>query len=290
MPQILLEAREIPRDQANMRLKLVIAYKGTEFQGWQIQEKPCPPPTIQGILEQAIYKITALKIRVYGSGRTDSGVHALGQVAHFDLPDCPGWEIRDWRHCLNALLPQSVRVILAEKVKADFHARKDALGKTYIYNYWTESSFIPPHLMDYVWSCGELDSDAMRTCLPLLYGEHDFRSFQNAGTVVESTRRKIFAIKLTELPQEEFYPFHRPFLRLSICANGFLKQMARNIAGLLWKIGKGKMEPERIAHILSARKREDLTAPSAPAKGLCLARVHYVLDELPVAHPGAFWQ
>lgn len=264
-----------------MRLKLVIAYKGTEFQGWQIQEKSCPPPTVQGVLERAVFQITGLKIRVFGSGRTDSGVHAYGQVAHLDLPDLSKWKTQDFRHSLNALLPKSVRILSAESADAQFHARKDAIGKTYIYNFWTESAFIPPQLNDFVWNCGELDYNSMRVCLPLLLGEHDFRSFQNAGTFVESTIRNIFLIKLEELPPMEFYPAHRPFLRLSISANGFLKQMVRNIAGLLWKAGKGKMEAERVRYILAAKNREALDAPSAPAHGLSLARVYYSPGDVP---------
>lgn len=258
-----------------MRLKLLIAYKGTNFQGWQIQEKERPPATIQGELEGAISKITGRKIRIHGAGRTDSGVHALGQTAHLDLPETPKLANLDWRHSLNALLPQDIRILNAEIAAESFHARKDAIAKTYIYSYWTETGFTPPELADFAWSCGRLDIDAMRACFSAFMGEHDFSSFQNAGTPVESSVRKIFELKLEIIPQLEFYPPHAPLLRLSISANGFLKQMARNIAGFIWKAGKGKASAGEIADILKAADREALKAPAAPARGLRLAKVYY---------------
>lgn len=264
-----------------MRLKLIIAYKGTDFQGWQIQEKSCPPPTIQGALEEAVTKITGLKIRVHGSGRTDSGVHAHGQAAHLEIPDLCRAASCDWRKTLNALLPDTIRILQAEKAKPDFHARKDAIAKTYIYNFWTESAFMPPQLSDFVWNCGSLDSSLMRACLPVFEGEHDFTSFQNAGTEVESRVRRIFEIRLEEMPQQAFYPPHAPFLRLSISANGFLKQMARNIAGFLWKVGKSRLAGDSLKSILEAASRNCLEAPTAPAQGLALARVYYSLSEIP---------
>lgn len=261
-----------------MRLKLVIAYKGTDFQGWQIQEKESAPPTVQGEIEKALYKITSQKIRIFGAGRTDSGVHAFGQAAHFDFPEDLSARAKGLRESLNALLPASVRILSAERADAGFHARKDAAAKTYIYNFWTEPAFTPPHLADFAWSCGRLDADLMRACLPALLGEHDFSSFQNAGTPVESAIRRVHSIRLDALPQAEFFPAHAPLLRLSITANGFLKQMARNIAGLLWKAGRGALPPEAVRDIIEARKRAALNAPTAPAKGLCLARTHYGRD------------
>lgn len=258
-----------------MRLKLLVAYKGTAFQGWQIQEKERPPATIQGALEGALAQITGRKIRVYGAGRTDSGTHARGQTAHLDLPDLPKFENLDWRHSLNALLPPDIRILNAEIAEASFHARKDAIAKTYIYSYWTETAFTPPELADFVWSCGHLDLDAMAARFSAFMGEHDFSSFQNAGTPMESAVRKIFELKLEIAPQLEFYPSHAPLARLSISANGFLKQMARNIAGFLWKAGKGKADASEIERVLKAADREALKAPTAPACGLCLAKVYY---------------
>lgn len=264
-----------------MRVKLLIAYKGTDFHGWQIQLKPSPPPTIQGTLQSAFKIITGLNPVIHASGRTDSGAHAIGQVLHLDLPDLEKWKNFDWRNALNALLPISIRVRDAVIVSDSFHARKDAIAKTYIYNYWTETAYVPPHLADFVFCSGTMNQDAIRSCFPLLCGEHDFASFQNSGTPVESTLRTVISIELQELPQECFYSTHSPFLRLSITANGFLKQMARNIAGFLWKVGQGKLEAGMLNEIFAAKDRQRLNAPTAPAKGLSLAKVYYQGEDLP---------
>lgn len=258
-----------------MRIKLLLAYKGTGFHGWQIQDKPNPPPTIQGEVQKAFHTVTGLNPVLFASGRTDSGVHAHGQVAHLDLPDSGQWLRMDWRHALNSLLPSAIRILRVERAGDNFHARKDALAKTYIYNFWTETAFVPPHLTEYVWSCGALDMGLVRSCIPQLLGEHDFASFQNRGTLQEDTVRTLFALELEKMPQLEYYPPHAPFLRLSITANGFLKQMCRNLAGLLWKIGRAKLDAGMIQQILAAKNREALNAPTAPASGLCLAKVYY---------------
>lgn len=254
-----------------MRMRLTIAYEGTAYSGWQIQEKPNPPPTIQGAVETALFKLFGQKIRVHGSGRTDAGVHALGQTAHCDLPRQPG----DLRHSLNCLLPADIRILAATPAPAGFHARLDALAKTYIYNFWPEPAFMPPQLRNFYWSCGKLDLDAMRAALPCFLGSHDFSAFQNAGTPVRSAIRSILEIDLAALPQEPFLPRHLPPLRLSVRANGFLKQMARNIAGFFVWVGQGKLSPSDATLILDAKKRQALPSPTAPPQGLFLARVEY---------------
>ena len=147
-----------------MRLKLLISYVGTGYSGWQIQEKPKPPPTVQGALEAALRTIAGKAVRVHGSGRTDSGVHAHGQVAHCDIPDTRAG--LDWRHSLNAVLPRDIRVLDASPAAPDFHARKDALRKTYVYQFWQELAFMPPHLTPFVWKCGPLNLEAAQAALP----------------------------------------------------------------------------------------------------------------------------
>lgn len=256
-----------------MRLKLLLAYLGGNFSGWQIQEKPFPPPTIQGELEAALRILAQAPVRVFGSGRTDAGVHAHGQVAHCDVPEAKAGQ--DWRRSLNALLPPEIRVLAATPARADFHARKDAARKTYVYQFWQEKIFAPPQLAPYVWSCGPLDAQAMRAALPHLVGERDFASLQNAGTDMESTRRHVFAASLTPLPPCEFYPPHAPLLRLSVTADGFLKQMVRNMAGLLAACGQGKIKPESIPEMLNARDRRAVPSMTAPAQGLALVSVEY---------------
>ncbi len=203
-----------------MRLKLLLAYLGTGYSGWQIQEKPSPPPTIQGELEAALRVLAGTPVRAHASGRTDAGVHAHGQVAHCDVPAAKAG--LPWRRSLNALLPPAIRVLTVEPAPPDFHARKDALRKTYVYQFWQERGFVPPQLTPFVWNCGPLDVQSMRAALPHLLGEQDFAGLQNAGTDMESTTRHVIAAALDIAPPCEFYPPHAPMLRLSVTANGFL--------------------------------------------------------------------
>ncbi len=256
-----------------MRLKLLISYVGTNYSGWQIQEKPKPPPTVQGALEAALRTIGGEAVRVHGSGRTDSGVHAHGQVAHCDVPDTRAG--LDWRHSLNAVLPRDIRILDAAPAAPNFHARKDALRKTYAYQFWQERRFLPPHLRPYVWNCGPLNLDAMHQALPFLVGRHDFAGLRNAGTDVESSERTLMDIRLDVLPPCEYYPPHAPMLRLTVTADGFLKQMVRNVAGLLAACGQGKVQPALIPALLEARDRQAVPSVTAPPEGLALVCVEY---------------
>lgn len=254
-----------------MRLRLTLAYNGSAWHGWQIQERANPPKTIQGEVELALSHIYGQKIRLHGAGRTDAGVHAHAQEAHCDVPHLP----RDIRHSLNALLPPDIRVIAARKTAPDFHARKDAISKTYIYQIWRETAFMPPQLAGWSWNCGPLDMRAMERALPYFSGRADFASFQNSGSAVEDTTRVINFIRILEMPAPEFYPPAMPPLRLVINANGFLKQMVRNIAGALCWIGRGKLSAEAIPLILERKSRAALPSPTAPACGLALAAIEY---------------
>lgn len=254
-----------------MRLLLTLAYNGSAWHGWQIQERANPPPTIQGAVEKALFDLYGQKIRLYGAGRTDAGVHAHAQAAHCDVPCL----LRDTRHALNARLPHDIRVLSAIATRPDFHARKDAVSKTYIYDYWRESGFVPPQLAPFAWNCGPLDLAMMRTALPYLQLETDFASFQNAGTEMKNTVRRINFIRLEEMPQIEFYPPHAPLLRLFVNADGFLKQMVRNIAGFLAWCGRGKISGEELPRILAKKCRKALPSPTAPACGLALAAIEY---------------
>lgn len=256
-----------------MRLRLLLAYDGSRYSGWQIQEAAKAPLTIQGEGEKALGRLCACPVRLFGSGRTDAGVHAHGQVAHVDVPDSRAG--LPWRHALNSLLPPDIRVLSAEEAHPRFHARLDALHKTYVYDFWQDRAFVPPRLAPYVWACGPVSLSPMREALQVLLGEHDFASLQNAGTPLEGTVRRILAGELVECPAEEFLPSHLPRLRLRITANGFLKQMVRNIAGLLVACGTGRLSPEGIPAILSACDRQALPSPTAPPQGLALAHVTY---------------
>lgn len=256
-----------------MRFKIRLAYEGTAYSGWQIQEKANPPPTIQGAVETALFAVTGEKTRVFGAGRTDAGVHAHGQAAHFDVADTEKHFYLDWARALNAHLPADIRIIVAAPARPDFNARADALRKTYVYNFWLDRHFTPPMLRHFVWSCGKLDIEAMRAALPALLGEHDFTSFQNTGTNIKNPRREIVDLRLKEGGGPEFY---KPVLLcLHITATGFLKQMARNIAGFLAFVGQGKLAGDDLEKILAKGDRRALPSPTAPARGLALADIDY---------------
>lgn len=244
-----------------MRLKLTLAYVGSNYGGWQIQKNA---PTIQGELEKALSLLCQAPVRVHGASRTDAGVHALGQVAHFDPPKDKNLP---WQKALNSLLPKDICVLKVEEVAKDFHSRFAAKNKTYSYSFWLEPKYVLPQRYPFVWECGPLDLKAIEEALYLLEGEHDFASFMNTGTPVKSTIRKIFWLKLEPgpFPQE---------LVLKIKGNGFLKQMVRNIAGLIWLLGKTKVDKEFVRKLLEEPKRK-MWPPTAPAKGLTLEHIEY---------------
>lgn len=245
-----------------VRLKLTLAYDGGNFKGWQLQREDS---TIQGTLEAAVARILGHTARVQGAGRTDTGVHALGQVAHLDIPEhklsVP------WQRALNCPLPESISVLAVEQVPREFHARFGARSKTYAYTLWTTRAFVFPQRRRYVWDCGPLDLPAMDAAAPHFLGRHDFKSFMNAGTPVKSTVRTV-----TRLERCAGLCGHEVVWRVE--ADGFLKQMVRNMVGLLVEVGRGKAAPESVRTILEAGDRTRAAA-TAPARGLCLERVEY---------------
>ncbi|MFN2267418.1 MAG: tRNA pseudouridine(38-40) synthase TruA [Desulfonatronovibrio sp.] len=245
-----------------MRVKLTLAYDGTDFHGWQLQKNS---NSIQGVMEQALEKICSEPIRIHGSGRTDAGTHALGQVAHFDPPLCRS-DI-PWQKALNSILPTSIRVINANKTDKDFHARFSCISKTYSYTLWTESDFLYPQRRSFVWQTGSVDLHLMEQAAKHLLGKQDFKSFMNKGTAVSSTYREIFCYSF----EPGLYPQELVF---KVKADGFLKQMVRNIMGTLADIGRKKYPPACLAWIIKVKNRENAPA-TAPAKGLCLEKVEY---------------
>lgn len=251
------------------RLRLTVAYVGSLYCGWQIQDKPQPPPTIQGELEKVLCRVCGGLIRIHGAGRTDSGVHAEGQVAHADIPDAKAH--LDWQRIFNTSLPHDISVLEARWVLDTFHSRFDALHKTYTYQLWLERRWMPPLLRPFAWDCGPLDVELLRAALPLLLGKHDFRCLQNAGTPIEDTARTIMALELS--PEMALFQ-HPAALALRVTADGFLKQMVRNMTGLLVAIGKGKFELHALPNLLLHGSRTDAPA-TAPACGLSLTRVTY---------------
>ncbi|MDL2216228.1 tRNA pseudouridine(38-40) synthase TruA [Desulfovibrio sp. OttesenSCG-928-M14] len=262
------------------RLKLILAYEGTHYAGWQLQanEGKGQAPSIQGVVERAVTSLTGARYPLFAAGRTDAGVHAEGQVCHLDLPEDA---LRlDWQRALNANMPSDIRIVHAQWVDQTFHARKSAISKRYSYTLWMHKDRALPRLRAFCWSVPSLDLSRLAAALPLLEGEHDFASFQNKGTPVRKTVRHLFSVSLqTGLAGPLRCPQDWPVVDLSFEGDGFLKQMVRNLVGLLVWVGLGKIEVERIPSILAACDRRALPSPSAPAKGLSLMQVSYPLPE-----------
>ena len=253
------------------RLKLTIAYVGTQYYGWQTQARKnaAPLPTIQTLIENAVAHVLGEHVHVHGAGRTDSGVHADAQVAHLDIPASRA--AMNWQLALNTLLPRDIRITEAVIVPNTFHAQHSAIRKTYEYRLWLSRRYTPPKLYPFVWACGPVDVAKMDAAARYLLGKQDFASLRNAGTDLNTTVRTMLAI--TRTPDG---PLHDDEcdLRWTFEADGFLKQMVRNSMGLLVAVGRGKLQPDDIPDILNACDRR--TAPlTAPACGLTMKKVWY---------------
>lgn len=244
----------------SQKLKLIIAYDGSAYHGWQIQPNGI---TVQQTLQQVLATMTGESLTVYGSGRTDAGVHAWGQAAHIQTTTTiplPGL----WRG-LNALLPDDIVIRSIEPVAADFHARKSARAKTYLYCLDNGSQPNPLTRL-YSWHIRRpLDISAMSRAADLLQGSHDFLSFKAADGETVTSVRTLYNIRLTK---------HGQYLLVMVKANGFLKNMVRVIVGTLVEIGTGKRYWQSMGDILAARDRR-MAGITAPAKGLMLRTVYY---------------
>ena len=246
-------------------LKLLLAYDGTEFSGWQVQPGAA---TIQGTLASAIGRVTGESVLPQGSGRTDAGVHALGQVATFAIQSpIPAENLVT---ALNDVLPPSIRVCKAAEVPAEFHARKSALAKNYRYSIF-RGAICPPFRARYVWHYPyPLDEARMQQVAAFIVGEHDFTSFAavdpERGREPEvSNVRKIFCSTWARQADEFVY---------TVRGSGFLHHMVRNLVGTFLLAGKGTLKPSELSQILAARSRSAAGA-TAPASGLCLVSVEY---------------
>jgi tRNA pseudouridine38-40 synthase len=263
--------------------KLVLAYDGTEFVGWQRQAEGV---SIQGLIEKALAPIEGAAVSVHGAGRTDAGVHALGQVASFTLT--AAIDPSRLARALNAVLPPEVRVLNAEEMPGDFHARFSAKRKIYEYRI-ISAPVASPFVRRYVWHVTPaLDVDAMTTAAAALCGTHDFAAFQGAGTDVASTERTIHRLEwrkglgaeasakaaLGAEASAKAAPSPDDLLMMEVEGDGFLRHMVRNIAGTLVEVGLGRYAPGEIQRILASRDRA-LAGVTAPPQGLFLKRVLY---------------
>jgi len=245
----------------NQRYRITVAYDGTAYAGWQVQ---LGARTVQAELEAVLLRLGGGEIKVNGSGRTDAGVHARGQVAHFDFPR--PFAVKDMLRALNAWLPVDVRVLDVDIVPGDFHARRHAVGKEYRYFIWNHPVMLPTARLYHLQVPHALDVKAMQDAGRLLEGTHDFASFSaNPSRVVESTVRTISSLEVTA---------SEAVITLAVRGDGFLYKMVRSITGWLIRVGQGEVPACQTADILASGIRT-ATVPTAPPQGLFLWRVWY---------------
>src|SRR6266404_8810238 len=246
------------------RLKLIVAYDGAPFSGWQSQPNG---NGIQDHLENALERICSERVRVHGAGRTDAGVHALAQCAHANLP-VRRYHADRWRAALNGVLPLAIRIMRARFVSESFHARFSAKGKIYRYRIWNDD-VLPPLENGRAWHIREpLDRAAILTGSQLFAGRHDFAAFAaNRGAPVSDTTRTLGRVRVRN---------SGPLLSIEFEGDGFLYKMARLLAGALVEVGLGTVSANEIQSRLSHPKRRFPQARNvAPAAGLFLVRVRY---------------
>lgn len=242
------------------RVKLTVAYDGTDYHGWQIQNNGI---TIEAELNRCLSELFGEQIQVIGASRTDAGVHALGNVAVFDT-ECrmPAEKIS---YALNQRLPEDIRIQRSEEVAPDWHPRRCESRKTYEYRIYRGEFPMPVKRLYSYFIYHPLDVDSMRKAAALLEGEHDFKSFCQTGAQVENTVRTIYSVEIEEQGAE---------LVIRVCGNGFLYNMVRIIAGTLIEVGRGSCRPEDMTAVLQAVDRS-AAGPTAPAHGLTLVRYEF---------------
>lgn len=247
------------------RVRLTVAYDGTNYHGWQLQDNG---NTIEAELNKALTALFGEEIRVIGASRTDAGVHAMGNIAIFDTESrMPAEKIS---YALNQRLPEDIRIQRSEQVAPDWHPRHTASRKTYEYRIYRGEFAMPVRRLYTYFTYRPLQLDAMRRAAAFLTGEHDFKSFCQTGAQVESTVRTIYSIELEEQGAE---------LVIRVCGNGFLYNMVRILAGTLLEVGQGKRSPESVREALAAKERA-AAGPTAPAQGLTLIKYEYLENSM----------
>lgn len=244
-----------------MNYKMTIQYEGTRYKGWQSQKHT--DTTIQGKLNHVLSALACEPVEVQGSGRTDAGVHALGQVASFRLTNpLPPQEIMDY---VNQYLPEDIGVVELSEASPRFHARLNAASKTYVYRIWNSTL---PNVFQRKWMYTlpeKLDIEAMREGAEFLTGTHDFAAFCSIRQKKKSTVRTIYSLEVERKDRE---------VCIVVTGNGFLHHMVRILAGTLVEIGQGKRRPEDVLEILESKNRER-AGITMPARGLTLWQVTY---------------
>ncbi len=242
-------------------LRLLLEYDGSRYHGWQRQKGDL---SIQQVIEEALQRLTGEQVALIGSGRTDAGVHALGQVASFRTTSAI--PLKAFHEGLNSMLPYDIAVLEAREAPPEFHARKSALSKTYEYRILNRPSRSPLHHHYGWWLAHRLDPEGMIAAAAALPGEHDFSAFRASGSGNRNPVRRIFTARWQTHPGG--------WLRFTITGNGFLRGMVRSLVGTMVEVGKGKAEPALLAELLESGERR-LAGPTAPAQGLYLVAVVY---------------
>lgn len=256
------------------RIKLTISYDGTDYVGWQVQKNGT---AVEQVVNTHLSALFNEDIRVVGASRTDSGVHALGNVAVFDTNTrIPPEKIAP---AMNQRLPEDIKIVKSEEVEGSFHPRYTDCSKTYRYTILNSRVALPLKIRyaDYIYY--ELDIEKMKKAAAYLIGEHDFKAFSSSGGQQKTTVRTIYSIDIEEESLEEELcrdpaSFKPKMVHITVRGNGFLYNMVRIIAGTLEKTGMGIYPPEHVNEILISRDRR-LSAPKAPARGLTLVKIDY---------------
>jgi|FLOH01.1.fsa_nt_gi tRNA pseudouridine38-40 synthase len=251
-------------------IKLIIAFDGTDFRGWQRQKSG---QTIQGEIEDRLRIMTRSDISLEGAGRTDAGVHARGMVASFKTPS--RLTCQAFQQGLNSLLPDSIRILAATEASPDFHARFDARAKTYCYHLDMNQIQLPHQRLYALHIPVRLDLELIQHCLGKVIGEHDFASFEASGSrdLTKTTGRgSVRTILDASLHMTGIH-----FVTLTFSGDGFLRHMVRNLVGTLIDVGKGRTSSEAFSQILATADRK-VAGATAPAHGLFLDAVHYGQD------------
>lgn len=240
---------------------MTIAYDGAPYFGWQIQPDKT---TVQGELESALHKLTGESRHIHSAGRTDAGVHALGQVAHFDLatPWIP-WQLQ---RGLNAWLPDTIRIMAVKNARPDFHARYDAIRKEYRYSIWNAPAANPilRHSATHIWA--PMNVPAMKQAAAILVGRHDFAAFSaNPRREIDGTVRTLLRLDVRRRDN---------LITIAAIGSGFLYKMVRSLAGHLVRVGLGAVPAEETRAILESKTRT-ARVETAPAQALCLWKIHY---------------
>ncbi len=244
-----------------MKIKLTVTYDGTEFHGWQ---KQTDKVSVQQTIEECLEKLIGEKVKVIGSGRTDAGVHALGQVAHFETKK-GSVPPENYAKALNTVLPNGVKIIKSEEAEKDFDASRSAKKKTYRFSLYKSDTVLPLKERYFVMMRKDTDVEKMKECAKLFIGEHDFKAFCASGSSVKTTVRTVYKLDVEEKGDDVF---------VYVTGNGFLYNMVRIIVGTLIECGQGRIDLKTVKEMLENGKR-NLGGRTLPPQGLCLMSVEY---------------